>query len=187
MGADNSATARRSRDAKSAARHAEIVQLLRQGLTINQVMEGLSVSRKTVHTARSNAGMVSSHVREIRASASERYERILELDRQGMTADVIADRLKIQPRTVERARSKAGLTQPTRFGTEDEKLRAKQMLADGVSYEDVGMTLGRDAGTIARWHPGYAWTMQQRGERSGMARKMNRLERSIKRHTAVKV
>ena len=63
------------------------------------------------------------------------------------------------------------------FATEEEKLRAKQMLVDGCSYEEVARTLGRYGSTIAAWHPGYQFTPAQIGAASAMARKMNRVQK----------
>lgn len=109
--------------------------------------------------------------------AQERRDRIVELSRQGLAPATIADKLSVTVRTVERARSAAGIARPApSYGTEDEKLQAKIMLADGASYEEVGRTLGRYGGTIAHWHPGYQFTKAQTGMAAAMSRKFRRLE-----------
>lgn len=107
--------------------------------------------------------------------AAEVRERIAELSRQGLTVETIANKFGLNVRTVQRARQLAGMSKPMNFASEDEKLQAKVMLADGCSYEEVGRTLGRASSTIAYWHPGFQFTGQQKGEASAMARKLNRL------------
>lgn len=110
-------------------------------------------------------------------NAAARRAAILELDKNGVDIDEIAQRVGISRRTVQRIRSDAGLTRSARYATEDEKLRAKAMLSDGASYEEVARTLGRYGSTIASWFPGYAWSFDQRREAAMMAREMANLER----------
>lgn len=107
--------------------------------------------------------------------AAEVRERIVELSRQGLAAEVIADKFNVSERSVQRARQHAGLARAQRYGSEDEKLKAKLMLNDGCSYEEVTRTLSRASTTVAAWHPGYQWTRQQCTEAAAMTRKMNRL------------
>lgn len=107
--------------------------------------------------------------------AAEIRERIVELSRQGLTVETIADKYNVSLRTVHRARALAGIGKKMDFASEDEKLEAKLLLADGCSYEEVARTLKRASSTIAYWHPGYQFTGAQKGEASAMARKLNRL------------
>lgn len=116
---------------------------------------------------------------EVVARAHERRNRIVQLSRQGLANSTIADKLSVTVRTVERARSSAGLAQPAqRYGTEDEKLQAKIMLADGCSYAEVARTIGRCDDTVAKWHPGYQFTKAQTGLASALSRRMKQLEKS---------
>lgn len=109
------------------------------------------------------------------ARGAEVKQQIAELIRQGLTTETIADKFKVSQRTVDRARQQAGITKQMSFATEDDKLQAKLMLADGCSYEEVARTMQRASTTVAAWHPGYQWTRQQCAEAAAMARRMNRL------------
>lgn len=172
--AQNVSTARRARSKRSVKLHAEIVQLLKEGLTINQVVEGLGVSRRTIYAARSAAGMLLPGANQ-HIGAPDRHARIVELSKQGLTVQTIADKLRLTSGTVQKVRSAHGLSRPAFKATEEEKLRAKTMLHDGASYHEVARTLGRASSTIAYWHPGFQFTGAQTGQASAMARKLNRL------------
>lgn len=112
-----------------------------------------------------------------RTSDPETQKRILELSNQGLAAPLIAEKLKIHSRTVDRYRMKAGLTVAKRVSTESERLEAKMLLVDGCSYDEVARTIGRAASTVAAWFPGFQRTPKQMGEASRMGRQMNRIER----------
>lgn len=115
------------------------------------------------------------------ANGDDRRSRVVELSRQGMSAGAIADILGITPRSVCRARARAGISKPrSRLGTEDDKLRAKEMLVDGASYEEVGRTLGFAAGTIQKWHRGFTYTPSQVAHAAVMSRKMRELDKRTK-------
>lgn len=107
--------------------------------------------------------------------AAEIRERIVELSRQGLTCETIADKYNVSVTTVYRARALAGIGVKMNFASEDEKLQAKMLLVDGCSYEEVARTLHRASSTIAYWHPGYQFTPAQKGQASAMARKLNRM------------
>jgi transposase-like protein len=115
--------------------------------------------------------------RTTRAFSAERQQRIEELCRQGLTADTIADMLQINPMTVYRAKRRAGMCTPRRDASEDVKLRAKQLLHDGCSYQEVARTIGFDASSVVRWFPGFQFTPRQAGHAAVLARQARRLER----------
>lgn len=107
----------------------------------------------------------------------QRHETIIALSKQGVSIGDICRAVKLSRRPVMRVRAKAGLAQKYSQAGEDEKLQAKQLLADGCSYEEVARTIGRASSTVAKWHPGYQFTWSQRGAASANARRMNRVER----------
>jgi predicted transcriptional regulator len=55
-----------------------------------------------------------------------------------------------------------------------EKLaKAKQMLEEGCSQQEVALTLNMSRNTIRKYFPGTAWTFQQRAEHGVLVRTMN--------------
>lgn len=113
----------------------------------------------------------------MKANSAERHERILDLARQGLDNATIADKLKISSRTVARAKACAGIAKPPRRASEDDKLKAKILLHDGASYQEVSRTIGWDGETIANWHPGFTFTKRQTGQASALSRRMRELEK----------
>ena len=108
--------------------------------------------------------------------AELRRERIAELTRQGCSAPLIAEILGITTRTVQRARKRAGISQPRPpFTSPEERARMGELIREGVSYKEVARTLGRNEMTIARHYPGFAWTPQQVAEAGVLSRRMARI------------
>lgn len=110
--------------------------------------------------------------------------RIIYFAENGMHPSRIAEKLNVSIATVHRVRTAAGAPMVHhRRGTEDDKLKAKALLEDGASYQEVARTIGFSGSTISRWFPGYTWSDKQKGEASAMARKMNQIERLSTRET----
>jgi IS30 family transposase len=107
---------------------------------------------------------------------AERRDRVTDLTRQGHTAKHIANLLGVTPRTVTRDRAARGITQPqpTRV-TESEFARAKEMLDDGASYEEVARTLRRSHTAFRRRFPGYALSPAEASQRAVLGRQMSQL------------
>lgn len=112
-------------------------------------------------------------------AVNARRDRIAELFRQGLTPPVIANKLGISERTVDRAKSARGLTRPRPPEPLTSALfeRAKALLDDGASYFEVQRTIGVSHNTIRRHIPGYEYTRAQICEAAVLARRMNSLER----------
>lgn len=92
----------------------------------------------------------------LQAMTAERYDVIAALTRAGFTAAQISERLKVNQRTVQRARVRTGVAKPfcgTPFSDEEAR-RAAEMLDDGASYMEVARTLNRVPSTIRRHLPG---------------------------------
>ena len=109
----------------------------------------------------------------------EATERVAELTRQGLSAPVIAEMLGVSTRTVQRARQRAGVSQPASNPfSDDEKRRAQAMLDDGASMGEVARTLGRSRTPLLRCFGEYPrWTPAQIAEAAALGRAMARLER----------
>lgn len=61
--------------------------------------------------------------------------------------------------------------------TGSEELRARELLADGACYAEVGRTLGRSYRTIQRYVPGYTLDRRQAAEVAALGRAMDALDR----------
>jgi DNA invertase Pin-like site-specific DNA recombinase len=98
----------------------------------------------------------------------ERWARVAELTRQGLSAAMIAEMLKVTKRTVVRDRDKAGVIRPQWGGhpgmSPCELERARSMLEDGCSISEVARTLDRSYEAVRRRFPEYVWTQQQVSE-----------------------
>ncbi|MCV7174801.1 helix-turn-helix transcriptional regulator [Mycolicibacterium sphagni] len=109
---------------------------------------------------------------------SPRWHKVVELTRAGHSVRQIAEIVGIQPRSVTRIRQHTGLTKhyvPPRPWTDEEKATAKAMLDDGVSYKEVGRTLGRDRHKLYKMFPGYAWPPEKRAQHSILIKQLNRI------------
>jgi IS30 family transposase len=92
-----------------------------------------------------------------RGDVAERRERIVELTRQGYTADQISHTEGVTARTVQRTRQAMGISRDYNRMTPDELRAAAALLDDGCSYGEVARTLGRAPCTIRRHFPGRGW------------------------------
>lgn len=106
------------------------------------------------------------------AIAEERRDLIALMTRDGKTAEQIAEELNVTPRTVFRARAERGYAKPRREFTADEIHTAEAMFDDGCSFAEVGRTIGRATGTVAKHWPGRGWTKAQCGEWAALIRKL---------------
>ena len=105
-----------------------------------------------------------------------RRDRVTQLTRQGHTAKQIANLLGVTPRTVTRDRAARGITQPIHPRvTETEFARAKEMLDDGASYEEVARTLHRSHTAFRHRFPGYQLTPAEAAHRAVLGRRMAQL------------
>lgn len=105
----------------------------------------------------------------------EKFEDFLGMDREGMSASVIAARLGVSERTVGRWRALAGRSRPVEPSPVSVRERAREMLEDGASRADVAETLGVNSKTVWSWFPQYAWTAAQRSEYRVMVKKLESL------------
>lgn len=119
-------------------------------------------------------------VATLKAKAADMRERIMELSRQGITNEVVAEMLGISTKTVERARVHAGVGQPQKRATKQDKLRAKLMLDDGACYEEVARTIGFKSCAVKRWYPGFTWDRSQVAHAGVLSRKLHDLEKRTK-------
>jgi DNA-binding CsgD family transcriptional regulator len=109
--------------------------------------------------------MTTAGIDLTREAQAERQQRVVELTRTMHSASDIAFILGVSPRTVERYRRRAGISQGGSPRTSDEVLAAAEaLLSDGASYKEVGKTLGISYSTVAKWLPGRGWTPAQIGQ-----------------------
>lgn len=88
-----------------------------------------------------------------------------QMHNEGLSAEQIAARLKVNPRTVTRWRVAMGIAKPPAvLLTAEEKARALDLLTDGASYNEVARTLGRSNKCISHALPGYGWTRLEGGQ-----------------------
>lgn len=95
----------------------------------------------------------------------ERREAVAALTREGLLTYEIAARLNINRRTVARDRVALGIGLPgaTPY-TDEEHLRALEMLRDGCSLIEVARTLGRNECTIRQRYRGMGWSPREIGQ-----------------------
>lgn len=104
--------------------------------------------------------------------AQARYDRIVELVREGLTTTEIANRMKVTRQTVNRAKRDRGLvTRSAPRFTADEIATVEAMLDDGVSYTEIGRTINRPASTICHRWPHRGWSPQQSSELAALVRR----------------
>jgi transposase len=117
---------------------------------------------------------------EMRTKVDE--AEFLTLERSGMTAREIAERLGVATRTVVRWRNRLHLSHVATAATftDEQRELARRLIEDGCSFQEVARTVGVSHWTIRRWFPDTpAWTRQQIGEHAALMRRMNRtLERN---------
>ena len=117
-------------------------------------------------------------------SVSQHVDAVAELTRQGLTAPVIAERLGITRRTVQRARVRGGVSQPCppnvgkRYTTEF-MATIDRLLSEGWSYKEIARTYGASEGVIAKHFPGRGWTKDQASELAAVRRYEHQLFRTI--------
>lgn len=106
---------------------------------------------------------------------ADRLERVKHMTAEGMSASLIAERLGVTKRSVQRYRRESGCARPYahRMTTED-IATAGRMLEDGCSYEEVGRTLGFHGHSIAYHLPGRGWTHAQHSAWGGWMKKNGR-------------
>jgi DNA-binding NarL/FixJ family response regulator len=95
---------------------------------------------------------------------------------EGLNTKQIAAHLNICTRTVVRDRHISGVVRPAnRPWTEQEHIRAKQLIADGASITETAKTLGRSVSTIQVRFVGEGWTPEQTGQYNMMRRYEKRM------------
>lgn len=106
----------------------------------------------------------------------ERYRRIAELTRQGMTARQIAEALGCTMRTVCRARARTGVSRPAAPLYPDEVwVMAESLLKDGASLMEVARTIGCDHRTVTKRFPGYLWDRTKVAQMATLSRLTRRV------------
>ena len=107
---------------------------------------------------------------------NQRRDRVTQLTHQGHTAKQIANLLGVSPRTIIRDRAARGITQPQPSRVSDDEFsRAKEMLEDGASYEEVARTLRRSHTAFRHRFPGYTLTKEEAAHRAALGRQMAQL------------
>lgn len=104
--------------------------------------------------------------------------QIVQLTTAGYSAQMIARKLNISPRTVQRHRKQAGLADPRdlRPYTPAELEQIERLLEDGCSYSEVARTVGRKTKTIAERFKGMSsWTPRDGGNLRCWQRRMIRI------------
>jgi DNA-binding NarL/FixJ family response regulator len=87
---------------------------------------------------------------------AERDARVAQLHLRGFSDTQIAQEIGITTRTVQRSKRRQGIRdrEAPRLFTPEEDAIARQLLADGASYGEVGRTLGRHSSSISERYRG---------------------------------
>lgn len=90
----------------------------------------------------------------------DNQSRVVQMTRDGFTAQQIAAALGVCERTINRVRmaTGVGIIKPPPM-SDDEIAISKRLLEDGASYMEVARTLNRYWITIRDHVPGYGWTI----------------------------
>lgn len=112
----------------------------------------------------------------VNEDVEERHDQIARMARSGMQRKVIARRLGVHIRTVDRVLSDRGLTKgnPPKM-TVEEIERARALLEDGASYYEAARSIGRSSMVLRRKLPGYQWDKVKSGEHGQVCKKMRRV------------
>jgi len=94
---------------------------------------------------------------------ASRRELVAKLTADGWSATQIAKRLGVTDRTVQRDRKATGCLQgePYEPLSAEELERARVLVEDGCSRQEVARTIGRSAHAIRRHVPESGWTREQ--------------------------
>lgn len=95
---------------------------------------------------------------------------------QGMKSHEIAAILGIHVKTVGKARKFLGISSPyyPKYSQEI-RLRAAEMLDEGMSFQGVSEALGPSDTTIRNWFPDRGWSRAQISEQAALGRKFARI------------
>ena len=110
--------------------------------------------------------------------SDDRLAEFIRLDRSGLSARQIAERMHVTSRTVVRWRTQAGLShRPAKIRTPDVlRERARQIIEDGGSFQEAADTIGVRQQTVRGWFPDIpAWTKSQAGAYAVMVRRLNKV------------
>lgn len=101
-------------------------------------------------------------------------ELFLQLDAGGLSAAVIADRMKTTPRTVQRLRARTGRARPSAaVMPQSAREVAAKVIEDGGSVAEAARTVGASSTTVYRWFPDAPrFTPAMAGHVSVLARRM---------------
>lgn len=143
--------------------------------------QGLWISRNLV-----GEGTSSMRDQKGRYVSGDRSPEFKEMQRQGLSAAQIADRMGVTQRTVTRWRKNAGLTQPLPENVgrpvAGERLdAAAEMLADGAPYQEVCRTLRMNGRTVRKYFPGISWSKEEAGQ---FAAQIHRIKSEARRNAA---
>lgn len=117
---------------------------------------------------------MNQHIDMTPEGIAARRERVIMLTSQGVSAPTISAILGISKRSVQRHRARAGIAEDAALPLSDaEKARAKALLEDGCSYNEVARTVGRTSHSLKRWFPGYGWPPQEVGRLAAAQRWAN--------------
>jgi IS30 family transposase len=107
------------------------------------------------------------------------YDRILEMERSGMTMDQIGEAIGVSTRTVHRYRVRGGICSPTGGkgvkATPEWKEKVQKLLAEDYSHRAIAQLTGVCAQTVARHFPGTAWDRKQISEMGKATQMLNRI------------
>jgi hypothetical protein len=102
-----------------------------------------------------------------------RRRRVVQLTREGRSAQEISEILGVKKRSVTRIRRRAEVHADyvAPYITEEMIEQARQLLLDGASYADVAATVGMSPRRLRARLPGMGWSYQQVGKWSQLQRK----------------
>lgn len=94
----------------------------------------------------------------------DRWNRVAELSRRGVSAALIAEQLGITHRSVNRIKARQTGVETSRRFTAEEIARVEDMLSDGCSLSEIARTIGRSPGSVRKRWRGQGWTKSAGGE-----------------------
>lgn len=106
------------------------------------------------------------------AAIQERWERIADLSRRGVSATEIAHQVGVNVSMVHRVRRMYGLTRTSnqRPFTAEERARMQELLDDGCSIAEAARTIGRSPAYAWKLFKGQGWTRAECGEYTRLLR-----------------
>lgn len=115
------------------------------------------------------------------AQANERRDLAVQLSREGLSIQAIAQRLNVNPSSVTRYRRERDVPRNKPVPISAEELdRARVLLEDGATYAEAARTIGRHPSCLRRRLPGFrVMNRTEIAELAALGRQRSRVEAKI--------